>query len=229
MLGDVLAEGATLFGSILNNLRRVVIRLKVDISSCGMKHGNYLATIIVILVMLLGLGRRQGKQAKDGYSGGGNALSGGDIGDTGIGGLVVTEAVDILPIKVSQGLVRLISRLVASISNPIPSETPGSFLRWYFFVVTQGMMRSYIDSILIRRKIQVFLSFWDTVKGSGIFKHDTNLRLKSLRPLTHLPDLPPTRNMNFSLITVVHTISPFRDYSMRSGVLGYEPIDPATA
>ncbi len=132
MLGDVLAEGTTFFGSILNNLRRVVIRLKVDISSCGMKHGNYLAAIVVILVMLLGLGRRQGKQAKDGYSGGGNALSGGDIGDTSIGGLVVTKAVDILPIKVSQGLVRLISRLVALFPNSIPSNPLGGFLRWYF-------------------------------------------------------------------------------------------------
>lgn len=99
MLGDVLAEGATFFGSILNNLRRVVIRLKVDISSCGMKHSNYLATIIVIFVMLLGLGCRQGKQAKDSYSSGGDSLGSGDIGDAGIGGLVVTKAVDILPIK----------------------------------------------------------------------------------------------------------------------------------
>lgn len=90
-------------------------------------------------------------------------------------------------------------------------------------------MRLYVNSVFICRKIQVSLSFWDTVKGSGIFKHDTNLRLKSLQPLTHLPDFPPIRNMNFSLITVVHTISPFRDYSMRPGVLGYEPIDPATA
>lgn len=111
MLGDVLAEGTTLFGSILNNLRRVVIRFKVDISSCGMKHSNYLAAVVVILVMLLGLGRRQGEQAKNGYPGGGDALGGGDIGDTGIGGLVVTKAVDILPIKVSQGLVRLIGGL----------------------------------------------------------------------------------------------------------------------
>ena len=113
MLGDVLAKGATLFGSILNNLRRVVIRLKVDISSCGMKHGNYLAAIIVILVMLLGLGCRQGKQAKNSHSSGGNALGSGDIGDAGISGLVVTKAVDVLPVKVSQGLVRLISRLIS--------------------------------------------------------------------------------------------------------------------
>lgn len=229
MLGDVLAEGATLFGSILNNLRRVVIRLKVDISSCGMKHGNYLAAVVVILVMLLGLGRRQGEQTKNSYPGGSDALGGGDIGDTGIGRLVVTEAVDILPAKVSQGLVRLISRFVASISNPIPGATLSSFLRRHFFVVTQRMMRSYIDSVFVCEEIQVSLSFWDAVKGSDTFKHDTNLRLKSLRPLTHLPDLPPIRNMNFSLITVVHTISPFRDYSMRSGVLGYEPIDSATA
>ena len=141
MLGDVLAEGATFFGSILNNLRRVVIRLEVDISSCGMKHGDYLATVVVILVMLLGLGCRQGEQAKDSYSGGGNALSSGDIGDAGIGRLVVTKAVDILPIKVSQGLVRLISRFVASISNPIPGTTLSSFLRRHFVVITPVIVR----------------------------------------------------------------------------------------
>ncbi len=157
MLGDVLTEGATFFGSILNNLRRVVIRLKINISFGGAKHGNYLTPIIVVLVVLLGLGRRQGEQAENSYPGGSDALGGGDIGDTGIGGLVVTEAVDILPVKVSQGLVRLISRLVASISNPIPSNPLGGFLRWYFFVVTQRMMRSYIDSDLICRKIQVSL------------------------------------------------------------------------
>jgi hypothetical protein len=141
MLGDVLAEGATFFGSILNNLRRVVIRLKVDISSCGVKHGNYLAPIIVILVMLLGLGRRQGKQAKDGYSGGGNALSGGDIGDTGIGGLVVAKAIDILPAKVSQGLVRLIGGLVAFFPNSIPSKALGGFLWRHFVVITPVIVR----------------------------------------------------------------------------------------
>lgn len=69
MLGDVFAEGAAFFGSILNNLRIVVIRLKVNIPSCGVKHGNYLATVVVILVMLLGLGCRQGKQTKNSYSG----------------------------------------------------------------------------------------------------------------------------------------------------------------
>lgn len=96
-----------------------------------MKRSCHLTAIIVILVVLLGLGRRQGKQTKDSYSGGGSALRSGDVG-AGINRLVVAKAANIFPIKMSQGLVRLISWLVASTSNSIPSNPLSGFLRWYF-------------------------------------------------------------------------------------------------
>lgn len=142
MLGDVLAEGATFFGEVARTVSFGALLHKTDVSHfLGMKSHGYHAAIIVIFVMLLGLGRRQGEQAKDGHSGGGNALSGGDIGDTGIGRLVVAKTIDIFPVKVSQGLVRLISRLVALFPNSIPSETPGGFLWRHFVVITPVIVR----------------------------------------------------------------------------------------
>ena len=140
MLGDVLAEGATIFGDRSGNISRRTPPSQPEVSGCSMKRSYYFAAIVVMLVMLLGLGRRQGKQAKDSHSSGGYSLSGGDVG-AGINRLVVAKAVDILPIKVSQGLVWLISRFVALFSNSIPSNSLGGFLWRHFVVITLVIVR----------------------------------------------------------------------------------------
>ena len=194
-----------------------------------MKGHGYHATIIVIFVVLLGLRHCKSIWTKDGYPGSGNALGDSDIRDTGIGGLVVAKAVDILPAKVSQGLVRLIGGLVALFPNSIPSKALGGFLWRHFVVITPVIVRIYVNSVLTGRETQSAALLWNIIKITVVSEDDIHLRFKSLQPLAHLPDLPPARDINLSPITVVHTISPFWDYSMRSGVLGHEPIDPATA
>jgi len=112
MLGDVLAESATLFGEVARTVSFGALLHKTDVSHfCGMKSHGYRTPIIVILVMLLGLGCRQGKQAKDSHSSGGDSLSGSDVGGTGIGRLVVAKTIDIFPVKVSSTLTPQLQRI----------------------------------------------------------------------------------------------------------------------
>lgn len=136
MLGDVLAEGATSLGIKVCKHRGREAGLKLNISFCGMKHGNYLAAIVVILVMLLGLGRRQGKQAKDSHSSGCDSLGGGDIRNASVGRLIITKAANIFPIKMSQEFfLRLVGRFISSIPNLNPFNALGILLRRMLIVV----------------------------------------------------------------------------------------------
>ena len=132
MLGDILAEGATFFGDRSGNLGRPTSPSQPEVSGCSMKRSCYLATIVVMFIVLLGLGCRQGKQAKDSYSSGGNTLSGGDVG-TGINRLVVTKTANILPLKVCDKLFfRLIGWLITSTSYSYPFNPLSILLRCKF-------------------------------------------------------------------------------------------------